>query len=533
MMTMRSLRSMAFAVAVLLAASMASAQEVRVVTSGGLTEAYKVLVPRFERETKIHVISEFGASLGETPTAIPNRLNRNEPIDVIILAEPGLELVIKQGKVEPGSRVDLVRSKIAMAVRTGTPAPDISTVDALTRTLRAAKVIGVSDSASGVYLRTVLFPRLGIPGNQVKVIDARERVGDALARGDLEVGFQQVSELRPVPGITIVRELPEGAQEVTIFSAAIVNGAKNPVEARKLIDFLSSPAVASVVEQTGLEPISRSALPGAIDIHVHAEPDSRPRSVDALEAVQQAKARGMRAIVLKNHYEYTSGLAYLVGKQVPGIEVFGGVDLNLTVGGMNPAAVEYMAATTGARGKLVWMSTFDAENQVRYSKQNRPFVSVARNGALLPETKAVIAAIARHDLVLATGHTSASEALLMLQEGTRQGVRHMVVTHAMNPPIEMDIAGMRAAVKEGAFIEFVGGSLSEPGAAARLDRYVDAMRQIGPESCIASSDLGQKGNPLPSVGFAEFVRELQKRGLAPRDTDRMTKENPAKLLGLP
>ena len=99
-----------------------------------------------------------------------------------------------------------------------------------------------------------------------------------------------------------------------------------------------------------------------------------------IDAAKQAKANGMRAIVLKNHYEYTSGLAYIVGKQVPGIEVFGGVDLNLTVGGMNPAAIEYMAATTGGRGKLVWMSTFDAENQVRFSKENRPFVSVSRNG---------------------------------------------------------------------------------------------------------------------------------------------------------
>jgi hypothetical protein len=178
------------------------------------------------------------------------------------------------------------------------------------------------------------------------------------------------------------------------------------------------------------------------------------------------------------------------------------------------------------------MSTFDAENQVRYSRERRPFVSVARNGALLPETKAVIGVIARQRLVLATGHTSASEALLLLQEGRRQGVEHMVVTHAMNPPIEMNVAGMRAAIREGAFIEFVAGSLSEAGAGARLDGYVAAMREIGPEFCIASSDLGQKGNALPAVGFAAFVRELGKRGLTARDTDRMTKENPAKLLGL-
>jgi hypothetical protein len=206
-----------------------------------------------------------------------------------------------------------------------------------------------------------------------------------------------------VPGITIVGPLPPGAQQVTIFSAAIVKGAKNTDAGKKLIEFLSSPAVASTVEQTGLDPIANSPLRGAIDIHIHAEPDSRPRSLDAIDAARQAKAAGMRAIVLKNHYEYTSGLAYIVGKQVPGIEVFGGVDLNLTVGGMNPAAIEYMAATTGGRGKLVWMSTFDAENQVRFSKENRPFVSVSKNGQLLPVTKEVIASIAKHGLVLATG----------------------------------------------------------------------------------------------------------------------------------
>jgi len=273
-------------------------------------------------------------------------------------------------------------------------------------------------------------------------------------------------------------------------------------------------------------------LRGAIDIHVHSDPDNVPRSIDGLDAAAQARDQGMRGLVLKNHYDPTAGLAFLARKQTPGLEVFGGIDLNLTVGGMNTAAVEHLTQVAGGWGRIVWMSTFDSENQVRYSKQNRPFVSVARDGALLPETKAVIASIARHDLVLATGHTSATEALLLLQEGRRQGVRHMVVTHAMNPPIEMDVAGMRAAVKEGAFIEFVGGSFSEPGAAAKLDRYAAAMREIGPESCIAASDLGQKNNSVPTLGFAQFVRELRKRGLTPRDTDRMTKENPATLLGL-
>jgi ABC-type molybdate transport system substrate-binding protein len=528
-------RMVALSAAALLVAAAASAQEVHVVTSGGFTEAYKQLAPRFERDTHIRVVSAFGASMGATPDAIPNRLNRGEPIDVIILAAPGLDELIKQGKVEAGSRVDLVRSLIAMAVRTGAPKPDISTVDAFKRTLLQAKSVGSSDSASGVYLRTVLFPRLGVAGQlkpKSKVIEAYERVGDAVARGDVEIGFQQVSELRPVPGITIVGPLPEGAQQVTIFSAAIVKGAKNAAAGKKLIEFLSSPAVAPVVEQTGLEPIRANVLSGAIDIHLHAEPDSRPRALDALDAAKQAKANGMRAIVLKNHYEYTSGLAYIVGKQVPGIEVFGGVDLNLTVGGMNPAAIEYMAATTGGRGKLVWMSTFDAENQVRFSKENRPFVSVSKNGQLLPVTKEVIASIAKHGLVLATGHVSPDEGLMLVREARRQGIQHIVVTHAMNDPIRMTVPQMQEAAKMGALIEFVGGNIGDADGKARMDRFADAIKKIGPQFCILSSDLGQKGNPLPAEGLAAFIGAMKAHGLTDQQIDQMARRNPAQLLGL-
>src|SRR4051812_40951352 len=157
-------RTIAALVCLLLVTAPAAAQDVHVVTSGGFTEAYKQLAPVFERDAHVHVISAFGASMGATPDAIPNRLKRGEPIDVIILAAPGLDDLVKQGMVDPATRVDLVRSLIGMAVRTGAPKPDISTVDALKRTLLQAKSIGYSDSASGVYLRTTLFPRLGIAG---------------------------------------------------------------------------------------------------------------------------------------------------------------------------------------------------------------------------------------------------------------------------------------------------------------------------------------------------------------------------------
>ena len=192
-----------------------------------------------------------------------------------------------------------------------------------------------------------------------------------------------------------------------------------------------------------------------------------------------------------------------------------------------------MATTTGGFGGIVWMPTFDAENQVRFSKENRPFVSVSKGGALLPAVEDVITVIAKHDLVLATGHSTPEEGLMLLREGRRQGVRQMVVTHAMNEPVLMSVPQMREAAELGAFIEFVGGNIGDQDGAARMDRFADAIRQIGPEFCILSSDLGQMGNPLPAPGFAAFLAAMRARGLSEEDVDRMSRRNPATLLGLP
>jgi len=282
---------------------------------------------------------------------------------------------------------------------------------------------------------------------------------------------------------------------------------------------------------TGIDPVR--LLDGAIDVHVHSYPDDRPRSIDAIEVAKLAHERKLRAIVLKNHYDSTAGLAYVVRKVVPGIEVFGGVALNLTVGGINPAAVEHMAAVSGGFGRIVWMPTFDAENQVRTSKESRPFVSVTRNGELLPAVRDVIAVVAKRDLVLATGHSAPPEALLILREAKQQGVQRMIVTHAMNTPVSMSVAEMQEAAQLGAYIEFVGGSLTAPDAGTRMNRYADAIRQIGPEFCILSSDLGQQGNALPPDGFGEFLVSLRRRGFTSQEVDRMAKQNPARLLGLP
>lgn len=273
-------------------------------------------------------------------------------------------------------------------------------------------------------------------------------------------------------------------------------------------------------------------LDGVIDIHVHSAPDNVERSIDSIEVARLARTRGMRAIVLKSHYEPTATMAFIVRKQVPGVEVFGGIDLNLSVGGMNAVAVEHMTQVTGGYGRLVWMSTFDAENQVRYSKENRKFVRVSKDRQLLQDVKDVIAVIAKHNLVLATGHVSPEEGLMLLREGKRQGVRHMVVTHAMQAPVLMNVAQMQQAAKEGAFIEFVAGSIRGTSGQAKVDGYADAIKKVGPEFCILSSDLGQKGNALPPDGLEDFLTALRARGLTSAQIDLMSKRNPAALLDL-
>jgi molybdate transport system substrate-binding protein len=240
----------------LFTAAAVRAAEIKVVTSGAFTAAYLKLVPEYERAKHNKLVAEFGPSMGTTHNAIPLRLERGEAIDVVIMAAPALADLIKQGKVETGSRVDLVRSLIGMAVKAGAPKPDISTVDALKHTLLAARSIAYSDSASGVYLSTELFPKLGIADQirgKSKKIEA-DPVGEAVARGEIEIGFQQISELRPVKGIDIVGPLPPGAQRVTVFAAGIPATSKHPAEAKALIGWLASPAAYAAIKESGLEP---------------------------------------------------------------------------------------------------------------------------------------------------------------------------------------------------------------------------------------------------------------------------------------
>jgi len=255
----RQVRVWAAVLALLVGHSPATwAAEIHVLASGGFTATYNDVVPEFERGSGHKVATAYGASMGGAPDSIPMRLERGEPADVVIMVDTALDELIKHGMIVQGSRVDLVRSVIGMAVRKGTAKPDISSVDALVTALLGAKSIAYSASASGTYLSGELFPRLGI-AEKIKDKSKRivsERVGDVVARGDAEIGFQQVSELLPIEGIDYVGPLPEGAQKVTVFSAGITTSAGNPDAAREMIRYLASPAVFPAIRKYGLEPAS-------------------------------------------------------------------------------------------------------------------------------------------------------------------------------------------------------------------------------------------------------------------------------------
>ena len=230
------------------------AASLTVMTSGAFTAAMKALAPVYEKDTHNKLTIVQGPSMGVDPTAIPLRLQRGEKADVVILARVGLDgLLAKHLAAEP---TDLVTSKIAMAVKAGSKLPDISTLDAFKKTLLAAKSVAYSDSASGVYIETEMYKKMGIEKQlapKSRKIQATP-VGLNVARGDVELGFQQMAELKPISGITIVGVIPEGAQKVTTFSAGVSSNSTDKAGARALIAWLAAPARYAAIRQTGLTP---------------------------------------------------------------------------------------------------------------------------------------------------------------------------------------------------------------------------------------------------------------------------------------
>ena len=239
------------------AATVAKPVSLIILSSGGIMGAFNAISADYEQRTGVRLVAQAAPSMGATPQAIPNRLDRNEPADVVLMVSSALDKLIKNGQVDPKSRVDLGKSYIAMAIRHGDPKPDISTMEAFKQTLIDAKSIAYSDSASGVYLSRVLFNQMHIAErlqSKSRMIPA-EPVGEVVARGEAQVGFQQLSELKPVAGIDIIGLIPEQAQQMTLYSGGVASRSNHPEQARQLLDYLGSQAAANAIKSSGLDPV--------------------------------------------------------------------------------------------------------------------------------------------------------------------------------------------------------------------------------------------------------------------------------------
>lgn len=241
--------------------SVALAQEITVMISGGFKAALEQLRPVYETQSGNQIVIVPGPSMGKTPQAIPNRLARGEKADVVIMVGDALTSLEKAGRTAPGSRTELADSPIGMVVKQGAPVPAINTPDALRQTLLQARSIAYSDSASGRYVSTALFKKLGIEAQvetRARMVE-RIPVASEVAKGKYAVGFQQVSELLPEPGVTFVGELPDSVQYITRFAGAVTNNAAHAAEGRALLAFLASPDAQKVVRATGMRSVAQKA----------------------------------------------------------------------------------------------------------------------------------------------------------------------------------------------------------------------------------------------------------------------------------
>ncbi|HEY9533927.1 MAG TPA: DUF6282 family protein [Mucilaginibacter sp.] len=277
-------------------------------------------------------------------------------------------------------------------------------------------------------------------------------------------------------------------------------------------------------------------LAGTIDFHCHTGPDVSARSISDLDLARLAKKEGMRGIVLKNHYTMTADRAQVAMKEVSAIEVFGGIVLNRSVGGLNAEAVRRMAAMEGHRGKVVWLPTVDAENGFEHGPGPRKFVSVVKDGKPVPELAEVFDVVAKNNLILETGHSTPAESLILIPAAKAAGIKKIIVTHAMLLGATVD--QMKRMADMGAIIEFCWQSyLAKKGGENLGDqkavtKCVKAIQAIGAQHCIIDSDLGQPGNPLHPDGMRAYILALKAKGLTEHDIDLVARKNPAKLLGL-
>ena len=318
---------------------------------------------------------------------------------------------------------------------------------------------------------------------------------------------------------------------------------RRALAAAAVLGLAALPAAAQVeVRVYPPPPPAVSPIAGAIDFHVHSAPDVFGRNLLDVEVARAAARAGMRALVLKNHVTSSADRAYLAMRDVPGIEVFGGVVLNRAVGGINPDAVEWMYRMEGGRGKVVWLPSFDADFHLRTFGEPGDGLKVAIDGVVTAEMEAVLKIVARERLVLCTSHVSPDEALAVIRRGRDLGVENMVVTHAMADVPGMTLGEMQQAAAMGAYLELVYlNDLMGPNAHLAWMRHwtrvstadmAAAIRAVGAAAFILSTDLGQTGNPIHPDGYKTFVQELKAEGVSDADVRTMMHVNPSRLLGL-
>ncbi|MBI3040361.1 MAG: hypothetical protein HYY80_01685 [Chloroflexi bacterium] len=272
---------------------------------------------------------------------------------------------------------------------------------------------------------------------------------------------------------------------------------------------------------------------GSIDMHVHHAPDAHiRRRVDALQAALQAEEAGMRAIVLKNHDYPTAPLAHIVNQSVRNLTVFGSISLDFAIGGLNPSAVE-TSALLGA--KVVWMPTFSSANdRERLGFSGEGIRILNEKGKIVPALQDILDIVKSHDMVLATGHVSAAEAFALVDEAKRKGITKIVVTHPLETRVgaALSIEEQQQMAEKGAFIEHC--FLCTMPLGDRLDpmKIVEAVRAVGAERCLLTTDLGQDWNPPPAEGMRMMVATLLRCKLSIEEIELMIKANPTRLLGL-
>jgi hypothetical protein len=287
-----------------------------------------------------------------------------------------------------------------------------------------------------------------------------------------------------------------------------------------------------LTRKTVEEKLDDPILKGAIDVHAHFGPDAYDRQWDAFEIAKAAKAKGLRGLVLKNHWTESASTAWLVRKyaDVPGLEVFGGLALNATVGGINPQAVRYFAEVEGRYARIVWLPTHDSEQEVRTLGEARPYVIVSKDGVLLPSLLEVLDLIAHYKLTLATGHVSANEMVQIVAAARKRGVERIVVTHPGLGPQYTDptIAQLKGVATGTAYAEVVASELMPK----MRDKTIAMIRAIGPAHVIVSSDAGLPGFYSHTDALVHAAQTLRAAGFGEGDLDMMFKTNPARVLGL-